>query len=135
MRSARAKVWPVQCSGEQEHEEAGQNMKDEVFSVFQKENGEIGLENRARDWEERCENRMIYVYVHMREWEAKFWIGNWFGFFIDYKLKLQAIINNLSLDHTCYTELLTHLYKMSCKAVARHKFCEAYGFQPVTNFL
>lgn len=72
MRSARAKVRPVQCSGEQEHEEAGQNTKDEVFSVFQKENGEIGLENRARDWEERCENRMIYVYVHMREWEANF---------------------------------------------------------------
>lgn len=48
MRSARAKVRPVQCSGEQEHEEAGQNTKDEVFSVFQKENGEIGLENRAK---------------------------------------------------------------------------------------
>lgn len=78
---------------------------------------------------------MIYVYVHMRKWEAKFQTDNSFGFFIDYKLNLQAIINNLSLNHTCYRELLTHLYKMSSKAVAKHKFCEAYDSQHVTNFL
>lgn len=62
----------------------------------------------------------------MKEWEAKFWTGNCFVGFIDYKLKLQAIINNLNMDRTCYTELLTQLYKMSGKAVARHKFCEAH---------
>lgn len=73
----------------------------------------------------------------MREWEAKFQTSNWFRVYIYYKYKFQAIINNLSLDRTCYTELLTHLYKMSYKATARHKFCEADDFQHVinTNFL
>lgn len=57
------------------------------------------------------------------------------GFFIDHKLKLQAIINNLSLDLTRYTQLLTELYKPSCKAVTGHKFCEVYDCQHVINFL
>lgn len=42
MRSARECIQPVQ-----EHEEAGKNMKDEVFSAFQKENWEISVGNRA----------------------------------------------------------------------------------------
>lgn len=67
----------------------------------------------------------------MREWEATTQTGNWFGFFIDYKLKFQAVINILSLNYTCCTELRTHLYKMSCEAVARHKFRGAHDFQHV----
>lgn len=42
MMSARERIQPVQ-----EHEEAGKNVKDEVFSAFQKEKWEIGLGNRA----------------------------------------------------------------------------------------
>lgn len=42
MRSARKCIQPVE-----EHEEAGKNMKDGVFSAFQKENWEISLGNRA----------------------------------------------------------------------------------------
>lgn len=41
MRSAREYIQSVQ-----EHAEAGKNVKDKVFSAFQKENWEIGLENR-----------------------------------------------------------------------------------------
>lgn len=81
--------------------------------------------------EEGYENQMIYVRVHTREWEATIQPGNWFGFFIDYKLKFQAVINILSLNYTCCTELWTHLYKMSHEAVARHKFCGAQDFQHV----
>lgn len=77
---------------------------------------------------------MIYLHIHMREREAKFQTDNWFGIFIDYKLQFQAVVKNLSLNHTCYTELLTHLYKMLCKTAARHKFCNACDFQHVTFY-
>lgn len=45
---------------------------------------------------------MIYLHIHMREREAKFQTDNWFGIFIDYKLQFQAVVKNLSLNHTCY---------------------------------
>lgn len=55
MRSTRDQVRPVQCSGEQEHEEAGQNMKDEVLlCLSERERG-----NRSGKQSGRCKRRGV----------------------------------------------------------------------------